>query len=977
MSNTTIKIKRSLTTNTPTSLNIGEPAYSYSSNTFYIGSPAGTGALPIAGFESFNRSILAFDRSNAAFAAANSTLLNIIAAYDHANSAFVRTNAAFIHANSGFIQANAVFTHANSAYQSQNATGQYANAAFTVANGAFIHANSGFIHANAAYLSQNATGNVANAAFVHVNTAFNVANSGFIQANASFNHANAAFASANNVAPQVQPAFNTANAAFIHANSGFIKTNSAFDHANAAFANANGAFASANAAYIQANSGFIKTNSAFDHANAAFASANNVAPQVQPAFNTANAAFLQANSAIVHAQSAFNKANNADINALSAGAYANTSFVHANASFVHANASFTATNAAYAHANSGFIQANSGFIHANSAYADLNTVAIYANTSSDKANSAAIYANGAFNQANSVYLPSVTRLSVTNSGAAAYLFDQYSGNNPTLYVSGGETIAFALNVSGHPFMIRVSSGGSNYSTGLTHVATNGTVSTDSGAQGQVAGTLYWKVPFDLVGSTYVYQCSIHGGMVGSIVIQQPASLVAANTQFAFNQSNAAFMVANSGFIHANSAYQSQNATGQYANAAFVRANNSLDANNGGTVTGNVTVTVNITSGNVIVSAGGQLVFPDGTRQNTAASGTGADSFARDVANASFNHANSGFIQANAAFNHANSAYTSQNATGQYANAAFIHVNSAFAFANTISGGAAIDNVARDAANSAGIYANAAFVRANNSLNANLGGTITANVVINANLQVANVTTNNFVQFSDGTRQFTANAAAANVSLQTFTTTATGAESTYNLGFTPAGSNAAVFVSIGGIVQTDGIDYAIQPANSTISFDTAPPAGEIIRVTGLQNIVLLPNPNVTVSVFETTANGNQITFGLPFYPASKEALFVTIDGVVQPLTAYEINTTANTITFDENPGNGELVRVTSFYTAVNPYLILSNSITFDHLQSSVGTKINASFNHANSGFNHANAAFSSANSAASTGKAIAMSIVFGG
>ncbi len=260
-------------------------------------------------------------------------------------------------------------------------------------------------------------------------------------------------------------------------------------------------------------------------------------------------------------------------------------------------------------------------------------------------------------------------------------------------------------------------------------------------------------------------------------------------------------------------------------------------------------------------------------------------------------------------------------------------------------------------------ANAAFIRANNSLNANLGGTVTANVVINANLQVANVATNTYIQFGDGTRQFTANSTPPNVSLQTFTTTATGSASTYNLGFTPAGSNAAVLVSVGGIIQTDGIDYSIQPSNSTISFDAPPPAGEIIRVTGLQNIVLLPNPNVTVSVYETTANGNQITFGLPFYPASQEALLVTIDGVVQPLSAYTINTTANTITFDENPGNGELVRVTSFYTAVNPYMLGSGTVTFDQLQSSLRSYINSSF--------------ATANTAATTGKAIAMSIVFGG
>ena len=85
----------------------------------------------------------------------------------------------------------------------------------------------------------------------------------------------------------------------------------------------------------------------------------------------------------------------------------------------------------------------------------------------------------------------------------------------------GETLAFNLNVTGHPFLIRVSNGGSNYNTGLTHVTTTGTVTTGSSAQGQVAGTLYWKVPAELAGNTYVYQCQVHGGMVGNIVIERP------------------------------------------------------------------------------------------------------------------------------------------------------------------------------------------------------------------------------------------------------------------------------------------------------------------------------------------------------------------------------------------------------------------------------------------------------------------------
>ena len=150
-----------------------------------------------------------------------------------------------------------------------------------------------------------------------------------------------------------------------------------------------------------------------------------------------------------------------------------------------------------------------------------------------------------YNTTNSSFTSAVTALSVTNSGSNAYLIDQYSGNNPTVYASGGETISFVLNnITGHPFMIRVSSGNTNYNIGLTHVSNTGTVSTGSNAQAQINGTLYWKIPFNLVGSTYVYQCQNHAGMVGNIVIQQPASFVASNTTTAIIQSQAAFDKAN-------------------------------------------------------------------------------------------------------------------------------------------------------------------------------------------------------------------------------------------------------------------------------------------------------------------------------------------------------------------------------------------------------------------------------------------------
>jgi plastocyanin len=122
-----------------------------------------------------------------------------------------------------------------------------------------------------------------------------------------------------------------------------------------------------------------------------------------------------------------------------------------------------------------------------------------------------------------IYLPAITMLTVTNSGASAYRFDQYGTvNNPTVYAINGTTIAFKLNASGHPFLIQTGAG-NNFSTGLVHVATNGAVSTGTAAQGKDSGTLYWKIPSDISGG-YRYQCSIHASMVGSITIKVFATL---------------------------------------------------------------------------------------------------------------------------------------------------------------------------------------------------------------------------------------------------------------------------------------------------------------------------------------------------------------------------------------------------------------------------------------------------------------------
>jgi plastocyanin len=123
-----------------------------------------------------------------------------------------------------------------------------------------------------------------------------------------------------------------------------------------------------------------------------------------------------------------------------------------------------------------------------------------------------------------VYEPAITMFRVDNVGTSSYTFpSHYSGNNPTIYVISGTTVAFDLNeVPGHPFELQDSTL-SALTSNLVHVATDGTVSTNSNAQGKDSGTLYWRIP-ETANGTYAYLCQSHSGMQGTITVKRLSTL---------------------------------------------------------------------------------------------------------------------------------------------------------------------------------------------------------------------------------------------------------------------------------------------------------------------------------------------------------------------------------------------------------------------------------------------------------------------
>jgi hypothetical protein len=252
-----------------------------------------------------------------------------------------------------------------------------------------------------------------------------------------------------------------------------------------------------------------------------------------------------------------------------------------------------------------------------------------------------------------------------------------------------------------------------------------------------------------------------GTSAGSYANSAFAKANTANTlaQAAFDTANnAAGSFAQAAFAHANSAHLVANSASSYANGAFATANSKLSSS-GGTISGDLVVTGNLTvEGNVVTINVSTLAIEDSIIQLARNNTTNAvdigfvghysngvsnvhtglirhaaddtyylfkdyltdPSTVIDVANAAIATINTNIIassillrnvdpliQANAAFAAANTADQRAVTSGSYANSSYLHANAAFTAANN-----AVDTWVRDAANAASSYANSAFIKAN-------------------------------------------------------------------------------------------------------------------------------------------------------------------------------------------------------------------------------------------------------------------------
>ena len=453
MANTVIQLKWSDVSSTPASLNVGEAAYSNTSQKLFIGDTSNN-VITVGGKFYVDQQGLIFTKTNVAFDTANSAASYANAAFATANSgsaaasAASYANAAFTSANSAGVYANSAFLAANTPSYVANSAASYANSGFAVANSSASYANSGFSTANSAGSYANSAFSIGNSAFAVSNSAASYANSGFAVANSGASYANSAYVRANNSINANTGGTITADLVItgnltVQGNTTYVNTQTiTTGDSLIRLANNNTVGDTVDIGFYGAyNSSGVKYTGLVRQAGANYflfkdlttdPTANVLAPGSLTAANTGTLtanltsysvtingqdinlyttnAYTQANTAVTnaaaassYANAAFGVANTASSSGTSAGAYANSGFAVANSSASYANSGFAVANSSASYANSGFATANSAGVYANSAFSTANNTAGVNLTQNTNISSAATYANAAFAQANTDY----------------------------------------------------------------------------------------------------------------------------------------------------------------------------------------------------------------------------------------------------------------------------------------------------------------------------------------------------------------------------------------------------------------------------------------------------------------------------------------------------------------------------------------------------------------------------------------------
>ena len=448
MANTVIQLKFSTATATPSSLNVAEPAYSYTSNILFIGSPASTGSIAIGGKFFLDQQANIFNLVNSAFTVANT------AATSGAAFAFNQANAAFAQANSAI-----ALSAATDATQNTNITN-----AQNTGDAAFLAANSAAALSAATDVTQN---NSITAAFLAGNTAATL---------------QAAINTTQNT--NITNAQNTGDAAFTTANNALAKTGGGTitgDLVVSGNLTTSGTRTYANTTNVQLGDNIITLNAEIPSGlapteNAGFEVNRGSAANVSLVWNEANDNWTATNDGsyfYVLADAAVDATQNASITSVT-----NT----ATAAFLAANSAATLSAATDATQNTNITNAqntaDAAFLAANSA------ATLSAATDATQNNSIA----AAFTTANNAAVATdVAAINTTQNNSIAAAFSQANTDVTNISISSAD-FGSATGVAS----FRVAANGRIVSANTTTIAldasaiTSGTLSVARGGTG--AGT---------------------------------------------------------------------------------------------------------------------------------------------------------------------------------------------------------------------------------------------------------------------------------------------------------------------------------------------------------------------------------------------------------------------------------------------------------------------------------------------------------
>jgi hypothetical protein len=457
----------------------------------------------------------------------------------------------------------------------------------------------------------------------------------------------------------------------------------------------------------------LSANQAFSQAafNAANSAATLSAATDLTQNNSIAAAFLAANSAVTLSD-AIDLTQNTSITASfiaanSSGVYANAAFIHANASFAFANTisgGAAIDNVARVLANSAATLSEATDLTQNNSIAAAFT---QANTAVNNALSASNYANAAFLAANTAAtLSDATDATQNNSIAAAFTRANKSiSANAGGTITGDLVVTGNLTISGQTTYANTISVqlGDNIITLNSETPTSLTPTENAGIEVNRGNTfanssLLWiessgKWQANSGSSTGAYFLADESVVTAAFLAANSAATLSAATDATQNTNiTNAQNTADAAFLAANSAATLSNATDLTQNnsiaAAFTRANNSISANAGGTITGDLVVTGNLTiSGTTTYANTQQLLVGDNLITLNAELPTSVTPV--ESAGIEINRGNT------------------------FANSSLLWVESAGKWqANTGSATGAYFLADEAATTSAGIYANGAFTQAN-------------------------------------------------------------------------------------------------------------------------------------------------------------------------------------------------------------------------------------------------------------------------